>query len=285
MSANGFAVGFRERLGMRGAAAFGTALAGFVIAGQSFALASPGCTAMQGTLNSNTGPVDINGTAFSAGDVVRITYVVNNGIQIFLLDNGVGNLAGPQLTNITYTFPSNTNHFISAGIFAGPGQPANIATVTCTPAGSGNTNSQYLRALQVAATQTVAAISGQVIIGQVEDAIDDAFNNGTAPITPGPNGLHFNFAAEPQQDAATQEAFDALDYAANVYKALPSAPLIQRDWSVWADARGTGFDQNIAGGSANDKQINVTGGVARKLIPICKSASSPDMRTSISRRP
>ncbi len=125
--------------------------------------------------------------------------------------------------------------------------------------------STTLRGLQIAATQTVATISGQVITGQVWDAIDDAFN-GPNPITLGPNGLHFAFTAEPPQDLTTQEAFDALAYAANVYKA-PPMPLIQRDWNVWADVRGTGFNQNIAGGSANEKQINITGGVGYKVTP------------------
>ncbi len=122
------------------------------------------------------------------------------------------------------------------------------------------------------ATQTVATISGQVITGAVEDGIDNAFSNGTAPITFGPNGLFLNFAGEPQQprDTATQEALDALAYAGGggngsmTYKA-PRAPWADSGWSAWADLRGTGFDQNSAG--THEEQINVTAGIGKKLSP------------------
>jgi hypothetical protein len=125
-----------------------------------------------------------------------------------------------------------------------------------------------LRALQIAATQSVATLSGQAITGAVGGAIDDAFTGGTTPIVAGPNGLFLSFAAAPQRDAATQEALDALAYAGKggdgnlVYKS-PPAPLIRNDWSGWADLRGTGFDQTGTG--SHEEQINATGGIGRKL--------------------
>jgi hypothetical protein len=279
MSANGFAAGFRERLSVRGAVFFRRA-ALFCAAFMVLLACTTGEVKAQGTVTSvtpNTGPASggtavtltLNGFAAvyapGCGQTITVNFGANPGTFTGIngLETQVTAISPPGSGTVNVTVTASPGFFGCA-----PGGTTTIsATDHFTYAGASSTDSQNLRALQVAATQTVAAISGQVITGQVEDAIDDAFNNGTTPITPGPNGLHFNFAAEPQQDAATQEAFDALAYAANVYKAPPSAPLIQRDWSVWADARGTGFDQNIAGGSANDKQINVTGGVARKLNP------------------
>jgi hypothetical protein len=83
-----------------------------------------------------------------------------------------------------------------------------------TYTGASSTDSQNLRALQVAVTKMEAAASGDAIAGAVENAIDDAFlATGGVPIFVGPNGVHFNFTAEPQRDAATQEALDALAYA------------------------------------------------------------------------
>jgi hypothetical protein len=176
---------------------------------------------------------------------------------------------------LTYTYTSNVSSDMWYFILFAAGD---TGTASCTPAASGSsstgtpTNSLNLRSLQIAGTQSVATISGQVITGAIEDGIDNAFNNGTTPITFGPNGLFLSFAGEPQppqHDPATQEALVALAYAGGgnmTYKA-PRPPSFDPGWSAWADLRGTGFDQNTAGVSSHEEQINVTGGLSRKLSP------------------
>src|SRR5262249_54984691 len=121
------------------------------------------------------------------------------------------------------------------------------------------------------ATRFSATISGQAISGAVSGAIDDAFGGGGNLFTPGANGFTINFAAEQQSPVArrTDEAFAALGYAQSSAGQMPvKAPLraFDRDWSAWADVRGTGFDQNDAIGS-HGHQLNVTAGVGRKLTP------------------
>lgn len=249
---------------------FSAALFGLVSGGE--ALASPGCTALNGVV-SDPVPGALVGTGFSSGDQITVSIISNfipNPSPLYIYDDTTfSNIVGPSYTNtISYTVPTTTTHTIFAGFgsYAG-GSPT--ANVTCTPAGSSsNTDSQKLRSLQIAGTNTAATISEQVIPNQVAAAIDAAFANGTAPVTPGPNGLRLNFAAEPQRDAATQQALDALAYAGDggmVYKVPPPAPSFDRPWSAWADLRGTGFDQSSA--STHEEQINVTGGIGRKLGP------------------
>jgi hypothetical protein len=123
-----------------------------------------------------------------------------------------------------------------------------------------------LRTLQVVVSKTVAAISGQVISSAVDTAIGDALNNSANPITMGPNGFAINFAAEPQSNiqSRTNEAFAALGYAGIPTKA--PARLRDKDWSAWADLRGSGFDRDDVTGT-HGRQVNMTGGVGRKLSP------------------
>jgi outer membrane autotransporter protein len=165
-----------------------------------------------------------------------------------------GTTAGVKNNSVTVTFAGGSNS-------------AN-ASLTVGAAASGiPTASQNLQALEVAATKFVATASGDAITGAIDTAISDAFSPGGAPITAGANGLTINFAAEPQPNARTQEAFDALSYAATGYtKAPPPQPLFDRVWSAWADVRGTGFDQHDAFGE-HGSQLNVTAGVGRKLTP------------------
>jgi Autotransporter beta-domain len=140
--------------------------------------------------------------------------------------------------------------------------------VSCTPARSASSDSQKLRAVQLGLTKTVAANSGAAITGAIDGAISDAFSaSGGSPINAGPSGARFNFAAEPQSDVArrTDQAFSALGYAGDITKAPPRVP--DRDWSLWTDVRGTGFDQNDALAPTHGNQVNVTGGIGYKLAP------------------
>jgi hypothetical protein len=237
------------------------------------AAASPGCTSLNGSLNGagvSTGLAI--GTGFSAGDVITGTAT---GTSVALRDSSTGdNFLEPAGTGFTYVVPSNTSDrlYISA-IVPLVGRPDVVVTWSCTPAGAAaapgtaNHDSQNLRALEVAATKFVATVSGQAITGAIDSHIGDAFSAGGPPVTGGPNGLRFNFAAEPPQSpSATDEAFSAaLGYAAKGFTKAPPT-MAYHDWSAWADVRGTGFDQNDANGM-HGRQFNLTGGVGYKLTP------------------
>ncbi len=206
--------------------------------------------------------------AWSVGDTISITVASGAAIENVISRNGLGFVEAFSPGTVTYTITAaDTLTPFGFGISS---NTTSIFMFACTPGTPSNSDSQNLRSLQIAATNTVATNSGAAITGAINDSIAGAFNNGAAPVTPSPNGLFLNFAAEPQRDAATQEAIDALAYAGGagiVTKAPPPAPLIHSDWSVWADVRGTGFNQNNAGGSSHEEQINVTGGIGRKLSP------------------
>ncbi len=131
-----------------------------------------------------------------------------------------------------------------------------------------DSGSQDIRALQLAATKTAAAISGQAITGAIDNAIDNFFSGGEAPVVFGPNGLTFNFAADPAQDSASpnKDPLLAMANASMAAKEPPRGPLVQKDWSAWLDLRGTSFDSGNVNSISGD-QINVTGGVGRRLSP------------------
>lgn len=179
-------------------------------------------------------------------------------------------------TSITAITPAGTAGAASLVVKkpAGSNTPNTLFTYI---AAKNTTDSQHVRALQLAATKTVATVSGQAITSAVDAAIGDAFAaNGGPPIIAGPNGLFLNFAAAPEREAEALGAINALAYAGDISKAPPLAPpLAPRaapDWSAWADIRGTGFDVNDASGTSGH-QVNVTLGVTRKLTP--RSAARP----------
>ena len=136
------------------------------------------------------------------------------------------------------------------------------------------TDSQNIRSLQTSITTLVATTSGLAITNAIDGGINDGFSNGGTPTSFGPNGGFINFAApEPRSLTASraEEAFAALSYAGNHTKAPDfnkAPPRLDRDWSAWADIRGTGWKLNDTTGNGNDlrgNQINLTAGLGRKL--------------------
>jgi hypothetical protein len=259
------------------AAVFGVALAALICGTirEALATGSPTVTSISPTNGVAGTIVTINGTDLSP------TFNCNAGGSLTVYFNGIPgtNASNPSLNPpiITVTAPVGSGTVdvtVSIQCFNGGGggiSPINHPgdQFTYTSGSTTNTDSQKLNALEIAATKTVASISGQVITGAVDGAISDAFGNGGNPITFGANGMFINFAAEPKSEVAgrTDDAFAALAYAGNPTKApIFKAPaLIEHDWSAWADVRGTGFDQSSAGD--HEEQINVTGGIGRKLSP------------------
>src|SRR5262249_12100638 len=113
-------------------------------------------------------------------------------------------LRGLSNTGFSYVVPGPTSDRFSLGFNLNP-LPA-VLTWSCTAAGSGgpnssttNTDSLKVRALQVAATKTAAAMSGDAITGAINGAISDTFRNGAVPFTMSPNGIVFKFTGEPQR--------------------------------------------------------------------------------------
>lgn len=149
-------------------------------------------------------------------------------------------------------------------------------TASCGTPVTGITNSQKLRAVQIQGSTMAAQTSGAAITGAVDGAIGDAFSNGGKPVTVGPNGMSFNFAADPDAGVGTRsnvsrradDAFAALAYAGGGYTKAPRTPVLDRQWSMWADIRGTGWDRtNSTAADVRGTQINATAGIGYKIRP------------------
>jgi Bacterial Ig-like domain (group 3)/Autotransporter beta-domain/Immunoglobulin I-set domain len=167
-------------------------------------------------------------------------------------------------------------------------------------------DSLKLRALQVTVTPMVAQTSGQAISDAVSSAINEAFSEGGAIVSPSGNGVRFNFAADPDARAASttmrsndpfssangsfaeggsalgarstsriDDRFNALAYAAPT-KAAPLRAAEAREWFGWAEVRGATLDR--WGSSTNlgvapaasvlyGNQVNLLGGLTRKFTP------------------
>ena len=282
MSTIAFAKNFQCGPGARRALAVAAVCAAFVVAGEGRALASAGCTQFNGSIAGGvqTAPTGTTG-AFAAGDTITIAVSVADGVAV-ALTNFVTNtvLSGPTSTGLTYVFPAAAPGGLTGldTSIGGTGLTSlSVLTWSCTPAGtvgSGGgsaapTNSQNIRSLQTGITRSAASVSGQAVSSQVSGAISDAFGNSNNPVSVNASGVAINFSAEPASEVEkrTEDAFSALAYAGNAYKAPPRKSLIDREWSAWLDLRGTGWDTNKANFGTNGNQLNLTGGIGRKLTP------------------
>jgi hypothetical protein len=247
-------------------------LACLAIAGGGQASASPGCDNVNAV--GTFGPaiaVSAPG-AFAAGDTVVLTSAAAGGFIVLFDADGLyfNNAFTPATLSYTYTSATPSDQWDFGHNVAGP------ATASCIPAGgagNGNADSQKLRALQIAATNTVATNSGAAITNAIDGGINDAFSPNGTPTNFGPTGGFINFAAEPKSDIAsrTDEAFSALGYAGGINKAPAfnkTPPRLDRDWSAWADIRYAGWAVNDTTGTGNNLtggQVNLTTGLGRKL--------------------
>jgi hypothetical protein len=224
-------------------------------------------TCFNSCVTSNLGTVSFkdNGTTIAGGAAVPTGPGVNVGF------NSIASTATFQtavLTAGTHTITATTTP-IPNYIIGSSGTTTQTVNAAPTPVATGPTDSQKLNSLQIAGSQIVATTSGQSITGGVQGGISDAFSNGANPITGGPNGLFFSsgFAAESPPDPSG--AFAALAYATKAPGYRTKAPpwVAERDWNVWADLRGTGWDRTNSDGDFRGDQFNLTAGVGRKLTP------------------
>lgn len=161
----------------------GGALLGLVSGGVQ-AMASPGCTAMNGTITADVNVCTIiSGTGFSAGDTIKVTYATNNdGRRLVLQRNFIDLFRQPA--NITYIVPSSTGdtlraHFESCGLGS-----VDTASVSCAP-GSSTTSNSSQNPSSVGQTVTfTATVTGASPTGTVTFR-DGATVLGTSPLSGG----------------------------------------------------------------------------------------------------
>ena len=185
---------------------------------------------------------------------------------------GSGTLNGSGVA--TFTTPSLAvgSHSISAA-YAGDASNSPSTSAVLTQSVNVPADSVKLRALQLEVTRIEAQGSGQAISGAIDGAISDGFSENGSPISGGSNGMHFNFAAAPQEDAQERaqkrvsDAFAALGYARDpmLTKAPPRAA--PTEWLAWADVRGTNWSTSTQTGDIRGGQSNGLIGLTRKLTP------------------
>ena len=193
--------------------------------------------------------VTITGSGFHCATVV-VTFGGNNASFVENSDT--------QLTATTPAGTAGTSVDVTVTIDGTPHTLPGAFTYT------NSTASNTLTTLQSNIGQQVATTSGQSISGAVDNGIGAGFSDGGT--TFGSGGGFINFAPDPraQRLSRAEDAFSALGYA-GVTKAPP--PTV-RDWSAWADIRGTGWKANDTSGNGNDlkgNQINLTTGIGYRL--------------------
>lgn len=159
------------------------------------------------------------------------------------------------------------------GTYSGSTSPGLTQTVS-TPA-----DSVKLHTLQANVTKVVGQGAGQIISSAIDGAIADGFAESGSFVTPGPSGIHFNFAADSDSqnetvnagalrpslagnplDSSTNavssgndissrphngridNAFAAIDQSMQK-KTPPKTFREQKDWLFWIDIRGTGINR------------------------------------------
>jgi hypothetical protein len=154
-----------------------------MIAAPGTALASPGCTALQGSEIGGVLTGSTSGAGFSAGDVVTLTVNQAGAMSSLGLSSSAPAVLLADTMNPgsrTYTVPTNTTAtFTITGLAADPG--ASYAW-SCVSAGgsTGTTDSQKLTTVQTQGTAVVANTSGANISGSVNGAIDNALGDDSS---------------------------------------------------------------------------------------------------------
>jgi outer membrane autotransporter protein len=161
-----------------------------------------------------------------------------------LSSTGSASMTISSLTQGTHVFTARYN---GDGTFSAATSDPLLQTV------SASLDSANLRSVQAGASNAAALVSGDAIAGAIVAATSEsALMN---PVTIGPTGVRFSFAAEP---APATSAFARLGTAGGRAAAPP-----QREWVGWGDIRGT----NWRGGDMSGNQLNVLGGITRLLSP------------------
>jgi hypothetical protein len=184
---------------------------------------------------------------------------------------GIGTLNASGIATFATSSLAQGSHSITASYSGDIGNLPNTSTALIQTVNL-PTDSLKLRAMQIVGTKIEAQSSGQATAGAIHGAIADGFSANSALITGNDNGVHFNFAAEPQEKSniaqeRVSDAFSALGYAPDqtLTKAPPRA--VPKEWLTWADIRGTGWATGLQAGDIRGGQINALLGLTRKLTP------------------
>lgn len=160
-------------------------------------------------------------------------------------------------SSLTVGTHSITAEYGGDGTHAPSTSPVLVQAVSVPP------DSVRLRALQVIVTQIVAQTSGQTISSAVDNAINEGFSENPQPIVANDNGLRFNFTDDPpppNKPSTIQQrlgsAFSALAYAGpeNVYKSPRPAIRAPKEWFLWIEVRGTGWNTSQQNGDIRGTQ-------------------------------
>ena len=243
-----------------GIASLGLASAGILLGGSSEAFASVGCDAVEAggfsDTVSNAGHQSKSISGFEIGDTITFTLTAtntggaNSGAQWWITGGPL--LADQNLYNDgtiakSYTVVGGADLTLNQVLRIQILTPGAVVTVTATcklvtPV-VGPTDSDKLGALQVQGSALVAQTSGAAITGAVGGAIDGAFSNGAQPITIGANGATINLTGSSEAKG-----------------------IAARQWNIWADMRGTGWN-SANSGDLEGTQINATAGIGYLVAP------------------
>jgi hypothetical protein len=175
----------------------------FIGFGGEHALASAGCDAVNaGALNAPAGGAVKAVGGLAVGDTVTFTITVTGP--------GGWTLSSGNNTILAATAVSGTQSYTVKGTNADTTlvQITGVAvtvTATCVPAPA--SSSGRLRTLQFLVTNVEALTSGDAISSAVGGAIAGGFSDSDSSfVKRNGNGLHFNFAAEPDQAVADNGA-------------------------------------------------------------------------------
>jgi hypothetical protein len=157
-----------------------------MLGGQSAALASPGCTAFNGSFSGGVVAGNITGAGFSAGDIITITVTAAGGGDALGLYNDTTHTPILASTNAagarTYSVPADTNDaFLVSGTRANAG--SNF-TWSCVAGGgsTGSTPSEKLASVQTTGSTVAATTSATNIAGSVGGATAAALGGSSGPV-------------------------------------------------------------------------------------------------------
>jgi hypothetical protein len=233
------------------------------------AAASTACNAINAgfSLSANAGTATATFSPFDAGETITFTLTrAVAGQGSFRLSDGNGKVLisdpnGGTSTTYRYAVIGNADKSLEFRIIA-TGTNISLVSFSCAPSIPA---SARLRAMQVQLTPQVAMTSGAAITGAIDTAIADAFSSSAlAPISGGPDAMRFNLQPAVDERERIPAAFDALNYVNRPgQRAAVRRPA--RDWSIWAEGRGTRWIHDEGANEARSTQINVTAGLSRKL--------------------
>lgn len=237
----------------------------------SFAWASTGCNALNGSLTFNgTNTVvtgNISSATFNRGDVIVAQVTGPISVSLYRSDPQSSPIVW-STTSFTYTVPSDTQDVLGIAYSDSSGPPYSLQW-SCVSA-AGLTNSQILEQTRQTFSKIGAQVSSQAMGDAVGGAIGDAFSGGGTTQF-GNGSFRTNFAAiESAQNADAKpsgevrdarEAFAVLGYAKASHL---KTPVVQSPWHVWIDGRFTGFEDRSAVGF-DGWHSNVTGGTSYRF--------------------